>query len=90
MKRVHLCVTGLVQGVFFRVHAKKQAELLGLTGYVKNLHDGRVEIVCEGPDGSVNDMIKWSYSGSPGANVEGLKVDFGKVTGEFNSFQILN
>ena len=50
-KRVHIFVSGLVQGVFFRDSTRQKAQELGITGWVRNLIDGRVEIVAEGEKG---------------------------------------
>lgn len=59
MKRVHLWISGRVQGVFFRVYAQKEAVRLGLSGWVKNLPDGRVEALFEGDDVAVDKMLEW-------------------------------
>jgi acylphosphatase len=55
--RAHIVVHGVVQGVFFRYSTQREAEGLGLTGWVRNLPDGGVEIVCEGEKDAVE---KWS------------------------------
>jgi acylphosphatase len=71
MKKVKILVTGRVQGVFFRVYTRNYArELQDVTGYVKNLPDGRVEILAEGPEDSLKKMIHWvKMGGSPASNV---------------------
>lgn len=56
-KRVHAYYSGSVQGVGFRYTAQRLATSLNLTGWVKNLQDGRVEIVCEGEDASLSEFI---------------------------------
>ena len=58
MKCVHLLISGKVQGVFFRDNTRKKAEELGLKGYAKNLEDGTVEVVAEGNEEKINDLIK--------------------------------
>jgi acylphosphatase len=73
-KRVcfHCLVAGRVQGVFFRAATREQAQRLGLTGYARNLPDGRVEIlVCGEPD-QVGQLREWLRIGPPGARVTGI------------------
>jgi acylphosphatase len=86
--RAHVHVSGRVQGVFFRSNTREKADELGLTGWVRNLQDGRVEAVFEGDDSNVKEMIKWCHTGPSYASVSDLEVDWDKATGEFNSFEI--
>ncbi len=72
-KRLHLWVSGRVQGVWYRASCRREAESLGLTGWVRNLEDGRVEILVEGPGDSVDRLVTWCKYGPPNANVE--KID---------------
>ena len=58
MKTLKLFVSGIVQGVFFRKSIENEAKKLELKGFVRNLDDGRVEIVVEGKDENVNEMVK--------------------------------
>jgi acylphosphatase len=88
MVRAHLIVSGNVQGVFFRYSTAKKANELGLYGWVKNLRDGRVEAVFEGPDESVREMTEWCGSGPEGAYVSNINVEWEKYAGEFTSFNI--
>lgn len=71
-KRVFL--TGVVQGVSFRFHAQQKASQLGLTGWVRNLEDGRVEMLLAGKDDNVEAMIKWAHKGPPRAKVENMSI----------------
>jgi len=73
-KRVcfHCLVAGRVQGVFFRAATREQAQRLGLTGYARNLQDGRVEIVVCGEPDQVGQLREWLRSGPPGARVTGI------------------
>ena len=87
-KRVHVYISGRVQGVFFRAYTKEEAERLGLKGWVRNLPDGRVEAVFEGDEEAVEAMIKWCYSGSPQAKVAGVEVLEEPYKGEFKDFRI--
>jgi acylphosphatase len=89
MKRNHIYVRGIVQGVYFRHNTMIQAEELGLKGWVRNLNDGRVEIICEGDDESVDEFTAWCSKGSRGAYVENLDIRHEEFKNEFKKFQIL-
>ena len=65
MRHYNITVKGRVQRVSYRVWAQSKAMSLGLTGYVKNLHNGDVYIEAEGEDDKVNQFIDWCYVGSP-------------------------
>lgn len=86
--RVHLYITGLVQGVFFRARTKDQADKLGVYGWVKNLYDGRVEVVCEGEKNDVENLINWCRQGPKEANVSDINVSYEESTNKFSSFDI--
>jgi acylphosphatase len=88
-KRIHARVIGKVQGVFFRYHAKKQAKLLKLTGWVKNLSDGSVEIVAEGKEEDLDKLMEWCRRGPPFAKVNNLTFHKAVYLGEFEEFKIL-
>ncbi|MCS7279781.1 MAG: acylphosphatase [Thermodesulfobacteriaceae bacterium] len=88
MKRVHVFVSGRVQGVFFRAYTQKEAYKLGLKGWVRNLPDGRVEAIFEGEDLAVEKMIRWCHQGSPGAIVTKVEVIEEPYKGEFSTFEI--
>ena len=74
MKRVRVVASGRVQGVFYRATCARLARRLGLGGSVRNLPDGRVEAVFEGPERLVDEMVDWSRSGPDLALVERLEV----------------
>lgn len=86
--RVHVFISGRVQGVFFRSNTKDIAEMLGLTGWVRNLPDGRVEAVFEGEEGNVEKMLQWCRKGPEYARVEDVEVIPGQYKGEFNGFAL--
>ncbi len=88
MKRAHLFISGQVQGVFYRSNTRKQAIELGLTGWVRNLWDGRVEAVFEGEDSKIQKMIEWCHRGPAHASVDTVEVRWEEPTGEFQSFSI--
>jgi len=86
--RVHIIVSGRVQGVFFRAKTQEKAEQLGASGWVKNLSEGRVEAVFEGEKPQVEEMLKWAKKGPPGAIVSDLNVIWEEYRGEFSNFEI--
>ncbi|KYC52384.1 MAG: Acylphosphatase [Candidatus Methanofastidiosum methylothiophilum] len=88
MKRARIYVSGLVQGVFYRANAQKEAQRLKVTGYIKNLSDGRVEAVIEGEDLCVNKMIQWCEVGPKYARVDKVEVISEQYKGEFKDFLI--
>ncbi len=87
-KRVHVFISGRVQGVFFRAYTQEEARRLGLRGWVRNLPDGRVEAIFEGEEKAIEEMIRWCHKGSPGARVTGVEVIEEPYTGEFSDFRI--
>ena len=87
-KRLHVFVSGHVQGVFFRAHAKEKAQSLGLRGWVRNLPDGRVEIAAEGDVEKLTALLEWLQEGSPAARVEHLNASWEEPSGELE-FRIL-
>ncbi len=86
MIRKHAFFEGKVQGVFFRANTREQAQKRDLKGWVKNLRDGRVEAVIEGPEDKVDDLIEWCKHDQPHARVDGVEVEREEPTGEFDSF----
>jgi acylphosphatase len=87
--RAHIFVSGYVQGVFYRSTAKRIAERLGIKGWVKNLTDGRVEAVFEGPKEDVLEMIEWCKKGPLDADVESVELSWEKNGEGFVDFEIL-
>ena len=71
----HGFATGLVQGVFFRQQTQREAQRLGLSGWVRNLSDGRVEYLAYGPRSRVESLIVWLRQGPPSARVEDLTAE---------------
>ena len=80
--RVHVFITGDVQGVFFRSSTRSQANLLGISGWVKNAIDGRVEAVFEGDSDLVEKMVEFCRQGPLGARVDDVEVRREKPMGE--------
>jgi acylphosphatase len=73
--RAHVFVSGRVQGVYYRASTREQAEERGVDGWVRNLDDGRVEAVFEGPEAAVESMVEWCHEGSSRARVEDVDVE---------------
>jgi len=69
MSRRHVIVSGRVQGVWFRDSMRREAERLGLSGWVRNLPDGSVEAAFEGQPDAVENLTEWCHHGPPGARV---------------------
>ncbi|MFA6522991.1 MAG: acylphosphatase [Candidatus Peribacteraceae bacterium] len=83
-----ICVTGLVQGVFFRDRAKANADELGIAGWVKNCDDGSVEIHAEGSGDALQTLEEWCHRGPPSAEVDSVRVEETKEEGS-QTFEIL-
>ncbi|MDF1577751.1 MAG: acylphosphatase [Desulfurivibrionaceae bacterium] len=89
VKRANIIVRGTVQGVFFRDYTKAEALKLGLSGWVRNLKDGKsVETVIEGELENFKRMIKWLKSGSPGSKVTDIEIKEERPTGDKAPFNI--
>jgi acylphosphatase len=74
--RAHVFVSGTVQGVYYRANTRDTAQEHGVDGWVKNLSDGRVEAVFEGPEDAVEAMVEWCHEGSPAARVDDVEVEY--------------
>jgi acylphosphatase len=88
MIRVHLRISGRVQGVFFRGSTEDEANALGLAGWVRNRSDGTVEVVAEGEARIVERFVAWCHCGPPGARVADVEVTRSEATGEFPRFEV--
>lgn len=84
MKTLHLQIEGRVQGVWFRESMRREAERLGVTGWVRNAADGSVEAVVQGADEAVDALIEWARTGPPLARVD--RVTQKNTQGGFSSF----
>ncbi len=81
-------VTGKVQGVFYRAHTVEEALRLGLTGTVRNMPDGSVEVVATGARGKVEHMVAWCRGGPKAARVESIDVRWHEHPAEFDGFRM--
>ncbi len=82
-------IKGLVQGVLFRREITNMARRTGVTGWVRNLQDGRVEAVAEGDKEMLDELVRFCRVGPPRAKVSGLDVEWSDFKGEFRGFRIL-
>jgi acylphosphatase len=86
--QVHLIIHGYVQGVFYRASTRETASRMGLSGWVRNLPDGNVEAVFEGPVDRLHNMIEWCREGPPGARVTRIEEKWSDYTGEYRGFSV--
>jgi acylphosphatase len=81
-RRAHVFVSGTVQGVYFRATTREEARERGVDGWVRNLEDGRVEAVFEGPEDAVEAMVEFCHEGSSAASVADVDVSYEDPAGE--------
>jgi acylphosphatase len=86
--RAHIHVSGRVQGVFFRDHTQRWARSLSVTGWVRNVEDGNVEVLAEGERENIESLISHLEEGPPMAVVESVDVNWQGYRGEFHDFRI--
>ena len=86
--KAHVIVSGLVQMVGFRFFVLRLANEYGLTGWVRNTPQGRVEIEVEGDNGLITEFLKEVRIGPPSSRVTGIEVQWGIYTGEYSDFQV--
>jgi acylphosphatase len=86
--RAHLMISGRVQGVFYRMETKSAADRIGVSGWVRNRRDGRVEAVVEGEKQQAEALIEWCGKGPPAARVNDVEVSWEPYQGEFASFEV--
>ena len=86
--RARATISGHVQGVFFRDATRRLAMELGVTGWVRNLPDGRVEVLAEGSEAAVRRLVAWCHDGPDDAHVQDVAVTWGEPEGGFDRFAI--
>jgi acylphosphatase len=86
--RAKITISGTVQGVFFRREIVDLARRLGLTGWTRNLRDGRVEVLVEGERDKIGELIKFCHTGPALARVKDVEVQWSDYQGEFRNFRI--
>ena len=87
-KSLRCLIEGSVQGVGYRFFAERVATRLGLTGYVRNLPDGRVETYAEGNDASLQEFLRKMHEGPGFGLVTGVREIWGEPSGDYSSFRI--
>ncbi|MGH2606720.1 MAG: acylphosphatase [Anaerolineales bacterium] len=87
-RRLHVLVTGRVQGVNFRYATRAAARELGLRGWVRNLRDGSVEAVFEGEEAALRAVLDWCRQGPPAARVEDVEATWEAAQGEVSGFSV--
>ncbi len=85
----HSFVSGRVQGVCFRWACREEAARLGLTGWVRNLADGRVEVTAEGDEAAIVTLRQWLDTGPPTARVTKLTEEYCEREARHDTFEIL-
>ena len=88
LQRARVRVSGQVQGVFFRDSTRQKAEALGLAGWVRNMPDGQVEALFEGPSEKVEEIVRWCKEGPQRASVENVDTDFESAGGDLEGFEV--
>lgn len=86
-KRIHVCYSGYVQGVGFRFTVERLAGSLGLTGWVRNMGDGRVEAICEGRESNLKEFLH-KINGTFKSYLKDADIEWSAATGEFKTFDI--
>lgn len=87
-KRLHAIVDGSVQGVGFRMFVVTYAQTFGLTGWVRNTYDGRVEVLAEGTQQQLDQLLDKLRMGPRSAFVTEVQKDWQPATGEFSRFDV--
>jgi len=86
--RLHAKVHGMVQGVSFRYYTLRQAQTLGVNGYVRNRWDGSVEVVAEGERDAMDKLLAWLHTGPGAAEVERVEIEWQKPRGDLRHFEV--
>ena len=87
-RRLRILVSGKVQGVWFRSSTEEAASRLGVNGSVRNLPDGRVEVLVEGSSERVEELVAWCHRGPRGARVDRVEVTEEAPSGEEEGFSV--
>lgn len=86
--RQRLLISGQVQGVWFRDSCRRQADALGVRGWARNLDDGRVEVVAQGPPEQVRRLVEWCHHGPSAARVDAVDVSEDEPPGRLHGFEV--
>lgn len=85
---LHAIVSGMVQGVFYRAGTRQMAHRLDICGWVKNLENGDVEIMAEGRQENLEELLKWLHKGTSYSKVDNVNYQFLRENKHFKSFDI--
>ena len=88
LKRIHIFVIGRVQGIFFRQSTRVIAIKNNVNGWVRNLDDGRVEIVAEGEKQNIDNLVNWCKTGPANSRVDEFELLDENYTDEFENFEV--
>lgn len=86
--QAHVHIHGRVQGVYFRGRLREQAQMRGVQGWVRNMPDGSVEALLQGPKDHVDAVVAWAHHGPRGAIVESVKVNWEPLERKLPTFEI--
>ena len=86
-KTLHLVIHGRVQGVYFRDSMRREAQRLGVAGWVRNRSDGAVEAAVHGESADVDAIVRWAHRGPERAQVE--RVEAGPYDGSYSNFEVI-
>ena len=87
-KTIHCLISGRVQGVCFRMYTQQQARIFGITGWVRNLQDGRVEVLASGEENNIKQLQRWLRNGPSMARVTHIEINEPVQGEEFEEFSI--
>jgi acylphosphatase len=87
-QRLHAIVRGVVQGVNFRYYTQQRAQRLGLQGWARNVADGSVEVVAEGPRAALDELLTFLQRGPRSAQVDEVSANWAPASGQFRQFEI--
>ena len=88
MKQCRIIVSGRVQGVFFRDSTRGAARSLGLKGYVRNAGNGDVEVIAQGDEKDILELIKFCHKGPPASEVDKVDVKYEEIKDDFIGFEV--
>ena len=87
-KKIHILISGKVQGVWYRASTQKKALSLGLYGWVRNLKDGRVEMVAQGEEAQLQALLDWCKQGPEFAKVKDIDVQWSQTLETLQGFDV--
>ena len=89
IKCVQISIRGRVTGVYFRASAQREAKRLGITGGVRNRNDASIEILAEGEEDAIKELVSWAHHGPSAARVENVDVRYRSYSGDYSDFRII-